>query len=566
MSEKQLSNTQVILKDIIKREHDESGYANSENEFFEFFAASQILKDYELSDDEIEYGHCGAGNDGGCDSIYTFLNNSMLSDEQVQDLSAPRDSILEFCIIQSKNTTSFKEDAIMKWKTVCSNLLNLGNSISDYAERYNSNVRDAFQLFRDSYTKLITSRIKLIISFYYVTISDELHPNVQSQADELKELINNMFPNATVKVDFIGANSLFERYNTSAENQMNLKLAEIPISPDQKKNYVALVNLKTFYDFIVDDNGTLRKRLFESNVRDYQGRNNVNNCISDTLRNNDGEDFWWLNNGITILASEAVLVNNKELQITNPEIVNGLQTSTEICNFFSANHQLLETEERSVLVRIIVPESEEVRDNVIFATNNQTNIPKATLRVTDPIHLKIEMYLKSRGLYYDRRKNYYKNQGKKPYEIVTVSFLAQCLISLLLKRPDHARARPSTLLNDDDTYEQLYNDSQNLDMYLIAAKLGKKIKKNVKATTYNQTEKSDILFYVLFAIASKTLNKSSISVQDLIGINVERISDEFISRMIELVYSKYVELGGNSRVAKDPNFINQIEPLLEIGD
>ena len=103
-------------------------------------------------------------------------------------------------------------------------------------------------------------------------------------------------------------------------------------------------------------------------------------------------------------------------------------------------------------------------------------------------------------------------------------------------------------------------------MYLIAAKLGKKIKKNVKATTYNQTEKSDILFYVLFAVASKTLNKLSISVQDLIGINVERISDEFISRMIELVYSKYVELGGNSRVAKDPDFINQIEPLLEISD
>ena len=36
MSEKQLSNTQVILKDIIKREHDESGYANSENEFLNF--------------------------------------------------------------------------------------------------------------------------------------------------------------------------------------------------------------------------------------------------------------------------------------------------------------------------------------------------------------------------------------------------------------------------------------------------------------------------------------------------------------------------------------------------
>ena len=58
---------------------------------------------------------------------------------------------------------------------------------------------------------------------------------------------------------------------------------------------------------------------------------------------------------------------------------------------------------------IIVPDNEESRDQIIFATNNQTNIPKATLRVTDPIHLQIEMYFKSRGLFYDRRKNYYKN-------------------------------------------------------------------------------------------------------------------------------------------------------------
>ena len=48
----------------------------------------------------------------------------------------------------------------------------------------------------------------------------------------------------------------------------------------------------------------------------------------------------------------------------------------------------------------------QIRDDIIFATNNQTNIPKSSLRVTDAIHLQIEMYCKTRGLYYDRRKNY----------------------------------------------------------------------------------------------------------------------------------------------------------------
>lgn len=558
-----LTNTQVLLKEIIKREYDDSQYPSNESAFFELFSAAQVLKNYELSDDELEYGHVGAGNDGGCDSIYTFLNNSIVTDEQVQTLTAPKDSVLELCIIQSKNTTSFKEDALMKWKTVCNNLLNLSNTIDGYANRYNENVIDSFKIFRDSYTKLITNRIKLHFSFYYVTLATELHPNVVNQAEELKGVIKGLFPNANIKVTFIDSEDLFSRYNVSADNQANLKLTEIPISPSQN-SYVALVDLKTYYRFIVDENGAMRKKLFESNVRDYQGKNNVNNCISESLNNVGREDFWWLNNGITILATEAILATNRELQISNPEIVNGLQTSTEICNYFTSHPDKLKDETRSVLVRIIVPENEEVRDNIIFATNNQTNIPKSSLRVTDPIHLKIEMYLKSRGLYYDRRKNYYKNQGKKPYEIVSVSFLGQCMITLFVKRPDHARARPSTLLNDDSIYEKLYKDDNNLEIYNKSAQLGKKVQRIIRSSDYSQAEKSDIVFYVLFAVVAKYLNKTDILFDDIIDLDVNGITDDYINSVKEIVYNKYKELGGNGRVAKSSNFINEIEPLLEI--
>ena len=245
--------------------------------------------------------------------------------------------------------------------------------------------------------------------FYYATLASELHPNVIQQAEELKDTIKGLFPNAVVEVTFVDSDTLFEMYNAVIENRVNLKFADIPISPNQK-NYVALVDLKSYFNFIVNDEGDVRKSFFDSNVRDYQGKNNVNSSISETLHRADDNDFWWLNNGVTVLASEATLVNNRELQIVNPEIVNGLQTSMEIYNYFSENREALESEKRSILLRIIVPDNEESRDQIIFATNNQTNIPKAALRVTDPIHLPIEMYFKSRGLFYDRRKNYYKNQ------------------------------------------------------------------------------------------------------------------------------------------------------------
>ncbi|WP_392355955.1 AIPR family protein [Bacteroides fragilis] len=51
----------------------------------------------------------------------------------------------------------------------------------------------------------------------------------------------------------------------------------------------------------------------------------VNSCIAITLKNKNAEDFWWLNNGITILSDKITPITSKQLSIDNPEIDNGLQ-------------------------------------------------------------------------------------------------------------------------------------------------------------------------------------------------------------------------------------------------
>lgn len=555
-------NAQILLENLIEQEFQNNDNYSIISDYFEFFSASQILKNQGLSDDEVDNGIVGKGLDGGCDSIYLFLNNLLITPDVIDHISAPKDSILEMIIIQSKKTTSFGEAAVMKWKTISGNLLDLSKTITDFMERYNADVLEAFTTFRDTYTRLITSRVKLKFRFYYATLASELHPNVIQQAEELKDTIKGLFPNAVVEVTFVDSDALFDMYNAVIENRVNLRFADIPISPNQK-NYVALVDLKSYFNFIVNDEGDVRKSFFDSNVRDYQGKNNVNNSISETLHRIDNNDFWWLNNGVTVLASEATLVNNRELQIVNPEIVNGLQTSMEIYNYFSQNREALESEKRSVLLRIIVPDNEESRDQIIFATNNQTNIPKATLRVTDPIHLQIEMYFKSRGLFYDRRKNYYKNQGRKPAEIVGVSFLAQCLITIFLKKPDYARARPSTLLNDEKTYNELYEKNNDLEVFYRVAVLGKKIQKNVRSVSdYSQAEKSDILYYVLYAVIADVLNKKNITPSDIKNLDMNSVTDTIIENIRNRVYEIYKQHGGNGRVAKSAEFIQYIDNML----
>lgn len=558
-----LTNNQSLMKTCIHQEYEDTTNFSDESSYFEFFSSEQILKNNNLSDAEIESGIVDGGLDGGCDSIYVFLNGDLLTADQINDLYASKGSVLTLTIIQSKYTYSFKEAAIQNLKTVSENLLSISNDIDSFAGRYNESVRDGFRLFRDALTKLIRNQIKINIQYFYVTLASEIHPNVRQQADELKLKVKSLYPSSQVEFNFIGADELMALYYKDSDISINLSLADNPISLGQNNEYVALVNLGTYYQFITDESGKIRKGFFEANVRDYQGKNSVNNCIAESLAVIGIEDFWWLNNGITILAENISQITTRELTLKNPEIVNGLQTSTEIFNYFSENQDKLNSENRNVLVRVIVPENETVRDNIIFATNNQTSIPKSSLRVTDTIHLQIEMYFKSRGLYYDRRKNYYKNQKKKSSDIVGVSFLAQCLISIILRKPDFARARPSTLLTDNETYSFLYEENQNLEAYYKAALLGKRVHHNLSMTgTITPAERSDILFYLLYAITSKVTNKKEISFDDLASIDVFGMNESLIDSTKELIYAKYKELGGNGRVAKSSTFINDIDLLI----
>ena len=551
------SNNQILLKELIKQEFADNSDFIDISTFFEFYASGQRMKEYKLSDEEIQNGMKGAGLDGGCDSVYIYLNNTLMNEEIINTLSSIKDAHITLHIIQTKHSISFNEDAIMKWKTISENLLKFENEIQSFAGRYNEDILNSFVMFKTLQMKLVRSNPKVTINFSYISLATDLHPNVQAQSDELRSTIKMLFPspNTTVNVYFIGADELMETINTPTKDTFHIPLIESPIALGQETSYIVLIPLVDYFNFITDENKELRSNIFEANVRDYQGANSVNSEIKETLTNGTEENFWWLNNGVTMLASNAHQPTGKGLLVTDPEIVNGLQTSTEIYNYFINNKDALVSEKRSVLVRIIVPGDETSRDKIISATNNQTSIPKSSLRVTNLIHRQIEMYFKNKGLFYDRRKNYYKNQGRKSFEIISVSFLAQCLITLLLQQPDQARARPSTLLTDDAAYNKLYEGNYDLKVYLHSAQIGKKIStsvKNIKDLT--PPEKSDVLFYILYTAVAKHLRKSILTSKDIFDLDPEQISDTHISEVTLFVVSFYKDSGGNGPVAKNTDF------------
>lgn len=556
-------NNQILLEEIIKQEKANMDDSRSSDKFFEFFSCSQILKNYELSYEEIDEGITGESHDGGADAIYLFVNGDLVKEDDEDVRGKYKKNVdIELIIIQSKNTNSFSEEPLLKLSRLSSNLFPLDFERHEFEGRYNTKVLDAFERFKNTYISLITKKPKLKISFIYASKGIEVHPNVDKQAEDLKRDVKGLLTEAIVEVTFIGAEHLLKLVQARINEVYRLKVTENPMSSSGQV-FIALVNLKDYYNFITDENDDLIKHIFESNVRDYQGKTNVNNEIQETLENAGNEEFWWLNNGVTIVASAASAPGGKELIIHNPEVVNGLQTSSEIYRYFNSMIGVGADEKRNILIRVIVPETEETRDKIIRATNSQTPIPKSSLRATDSIHRQIEDYLKPRGLYYDRRKNYYKNEGKKPKDIVSVSFLAQCLMSVLMQKPDFARARPSTLLEDDSAYNDLYHKNNDLNTYFNVSYVGRLIELYLKEKRdITTSEANDIKFYVLYAVFTQLCSNVYPSNRQVSRVEKELVSPQIIDMAIDLVYDLYKVQGGNDKVAKGTKLIEALKDKL----
>src|SRR5699024_219955 len=156
------TNNQILLSEIVTRNFADNPQYSTEDSYFEFFSAQQVLKKYDLSDEEIEQHLTGSGSDGGCDGIFFFADGELIHEDD-DDTKFKQDVKLTLCIIQAKNTYSFKEQVFDKWKTVSANLLSLEKSCDEYKDRYTEAVRQAFAFFKDTYIHLIHKRAKLQI-------------------------------------------------------------------------------------------------------------------------------------------------------------------------------------------------------------------------------------------------------------------------------------------------------------------------------------------------------------------------------------------------------------------
>ena len=212
------------------------------------------------------------------------------------------------------------------------------------------------------------------------------------------------------------------------------------------------------------------------------------------------------------------------------------------------------------MVKVMVPKEDDSRDRIIKATNSQTVVPPSSLRATDRIHRDIEEHLHHKGLFYDRRKNYYKNEGKPRDKIVGIPYLAQAIMAIVLQQPDQARARPSSLLKNDDDYERVFNPSYPIELYYVCAEAMRRVETHLKSSNLGVPagDRNNLRFYVVMCAVAGIGKSSKTTPNGIANFDVAALDRGAVQRSLNYVQPKYVGLGGNDQVAKGPLLLKAI--------
>lgn len=537
-----MAKNDVILIDNIIQERINEGIPSSNcGEVFEFLSSEQILKDFDLTKEDILSGIVDGKDDGGIDSFYIFVNGTLLTN--LESFSWPRKSCeISLYLITSRHRDTFEQEVVNNECASVSELFDLTLDNSELKGSYNADVLFKRRLFIDAYKKTATSLSELSFYFYYVSRGDTsiVGENIRARANQIETSLKGLFSNCIVEYSFLGSSELLALYRKKPEYELELRHSGI-ISYSQEC-FIVLCNLKDYFSFISDESGKLKKYLFDSNVRDFLGSNSVNDDIMMSLKNNDA-DFWWLNNGITILARHAVSVGNA-LKIQDVQIVNGLQTSQTIFDFFSNNPTT--PENRSVMVKIISQSDAEIRDRIIRSTNNQSAIESKSLFATDKIQRDIEDIMKNNGLYYERRTNFYKNQDIDPSLIFDIMGLGAGYLGFIFRAPERAANFKQKVLRDTMKYDLLFNHGAPLEIWPFIAKLIRRIDKALLAATPIVRVNTDRLLkrsrYVTgVLVLGRSTGTYNYSVPQILRLKDADIPDSIVVESSQFVVDRYVK-------------------------
>lgn len=561
----QKSNDQRLLDRILEDKRSRLAPSQGLEEFFNYFASSIALQDLDLDIDELRDGIVDGAHDCGIDGIWVLVDDRYVSAD-LERHTTIRAKKIELVILQAKTSAGYQETAFEKLHYHLPILLDMGRDVNELAESTNAKLLERTGRFLHILEALASSFPEVLIRVVYATRAAELpHPNVRAKGNRLARELAKVSSGTKCEIEYLGAAELRELSARGATVIAELVFMDTPMSTSLGEGYVCLSRLDEYYNFITTTNEALRLELFESNVRDYAGRTSVNTAIAETLQSSKREDFWWFNNGVTIVAEE-VRIAGKKIVMKDPQIVNGLQTSHEIYSYFQDSGQ---HHDRSLLVRIMVPPtSGRSRDGIIRATNSQTQLPPGALRATEQIQKDLEESLQRDGYCYERRANYYSNLGFPLDQVVSMSRLAREFTAFVLGEPHSSLMCSDGRLLDDNHYYKIFSRDHDLDLYRLV--LDVHLRTSEFLASYMEDapllgDTAENWRYHLTYMSSFTLTRLRRPThRDLLNINMSHLSNDLLDSMIKVLDKEYraalrgSKTEGIDRIARTSSFTSRI--------
>ncbi|MEH1844150.1 MAG: AIPR family protein [Nostoc sp.] len=498
----------------------------------------------------------GDGYDTGIDGIGIKVNDRLVRNiNEVSEITQVNKKInVEFVFIQSKMTTKFDTAEFNTFGTGVKNFFSDGYLTENIKIRQFREIKD----FIYSDDKVISKLEKNpSIYLYYITTGVEptdknFQGNLKLLNKELTE-VEYFFENVEVKV--LGGKQ-FIKFCRELENKFQVQMNIIDIFPlivdskaDVKKAYAFTCNASEFLKILKKEDGSLRRSLFNDNVRDYLGANGaVNSEIEKTITDSP-EMFLLCNNGVTIVCTDFEQVRDKLVKIENPQIVNGCQTSNSIFNLKDTPN----IEKAQLLVRLISTENLNISNKIVRGTNKQNQVLDEAFEATLPFHQEsLEPFFIAfeniTKIYYERRAKQYSNDPLiKKTQIVNLRILTQTFVAMFLNSPHDSHRHEAKLLEEyagEKEKRRIFRDEHSPYPYYICALtwyLFEKYFREGKIDTKYITYKSHL--YLIFKYSVSELQKRLTKSKDL---------DSYCDKLLNFL--------------KEPQFENQIIKVLEVFD
>lgn len=278
--------------------------------------------------------------------------------------------------------------------------------------------------------------------------------------------------------------------------------------------------------------------LLERNVRKFLGLriNRVNESIKNTLIDEKRNNFYFFNNGITMVCNNfrynALSSKNWQVKVEDIQIINGGQTCKTIQQTLN-EYPTLDFSNVFVLLRLyeISEGDDELLTDITIATNSQNPVDLRDLRANEQIQRDLETAVKELGYTYKRKRD--SVSGGEP---IPSSVAAEAVFTIWRKKPHLAKFRRSDLFGKFyyDIFRNL-NAAQLVIAVLIFRYCDSQRKKLKLLEQYPHLSYSN--YFLSMLLGQQLLTELNIDIDNLTHRNFETAKD-LLERKKENLYEK----------------------------